>query len=58
MAEMGQLLASPATAGKPTTHLLVSRENYMVLQDGGRTGSDGRDTEEVPKIQKPVQTRH
>jgi len=28
MAEMGQLPASPATA------VLVSRENYMVLQDG------------------------
>jgi hypothetical protein len=34
MAEMGQLPASPATAGKPTAHLLVSRENYKVLLDG------------------------
>jgi hypothetical protein len=34
MAEMSQLPATPATAGKPTTHLLVPREIYMVLQDG------------------------
>ncbi len=52
MTEMGQLLALPDIAGKPTTHLLVPREIYLVLQ--GWMGSHGRDTEALPKIQKPV----